>query len=205
MRTFHIFRVVVSAISARLWTLLFHVKCRLNGVDVGKGLRCTGPVMIRVHPKGKLIMGDNVVLNASFSSNPVGSSCRMIMWVGPGALLNVGSDSGISHSEIVCMNHISIGNRVKVGGGVKMYDSNFHSLDHEERSMQPDPGIKVGKIDIGDDVFIGAHTMLLKGSILEKGAVVGAYSLVCNRVPAFQVYGGNPCRPLPFISNRVNE
>lgn len=198
MRAFHLFRVIASAISARFWTLLFRLKCGLNGVDIGRGIRCTGPILIRVHPKGRLVIGDNVVLNASFSSNPVGSSCRMVMWVGPGALLKVGSDSGISHSEIVCMNQISIGSRVKVGGGVKMYDSNFHSLDHKERTMRPDPGIKVGEINIDDDVFIGAHAMLLKGAILEKGAVVGAYSLVCRRIPAFQVYGGNPCRPLLF-------
>jgi acetyltransferase-like isoleucine patch superfamily enzyme len=39
---------------------------------------------------------------------------------------------------------------------------------------------------------VGGHSILLKGVVIGEGAVVGAGSVVRGRVPAGQLWAGNP-------------
>jgi len=52
----------------------------------------------------------------------------------------------------------------------------------------------VGRIDIGEDAFIGAKAMILPGVTIGTGAVVGAGSVVTKDVAAWTIAAGNPCR-----------
>lgn len=49
-------------------------------------------------------------------------------------------------------------------------------------------------IHIGDDVLIGAGVVVLPGSRLERGAVVGAGSVVSGVVPEYAIVAGAPAR-----------
>ena len=51
-----------------------------------------------------------------------------------------------------------------------------------------------GGIIIGDDVWIGANSVICDGAIINKGAVVGAGSVVLGELEAYGVYVGNPIR-----------
>jgi virginiamycin A acetyltransferase len=53
-----------------------------------------------------------------------------------------------------------------------------------------------GGIVVGDDVCIGAGTVLLDGADVGSGCVIGAASLVRGRLEPFGIYGGNPLRRL---------
>lgn len=53
-----------------------------------------------------------------------------------------------------------------------------------------------GGIVIEDDVWIGAGCILFDGSILRKGCVIGAMSLVRGEIPEHSVYGSNHLRLL---------
>jgi acetyltransferase-like isoleucine patch superfamily enzyme len=56
-----------------------------------------------------------------------------------------------------------------------------------------------GGILIEDDVWIGANCVILDGSIVERGVVVGAGSVVRGRLISNGIYLGNPLR---LIGNR---
>jgi acetyltransferase-like isoleucine patch superfamily enzyme len=43
-----------------------------------------------------------------------------------------------------------------------------------------------------EDVWVGAGCILLDGSILRRGCVIGAMSLVRGEVQAFSIQGGYP-------------
>lgn len=49
-------------------------------------------------------------------------------------------------------------------------------------------------IVIGDDVFIGAGAVVLPGSRIERGAVIGAGSVVTGIVPEYAIVAGAPAK-----------
>ncbi len=57
-----------------------------------------------------------------------------------------------------------------------------------EQGFQPSRG----GIVIEDDVWIGANCVLLDGTVLRRGCVIGAGSLVRGEVAAYTVNAGNP-------------
>lgn len=55
---------------------------------------------------------------------------------------------------------------------------------------------KYGCIEVMDNVFIGADTVILPGVKIGPNAVVGAGSVVTKDVPPGQIVGGNPARQI---------
>ncbi|MDQ0159622.1 acyltransferase [Alkalibacillus salilacus] len=51
---------------------------------------------------------------------------------------------------------------------------------------------RLGNVNIGDDVMIGANTTILPGVTIGDGAIVSAATLVHEDVPAGAFVGGNP-------------
>ncbi|MDI9401162.1 MAG: acyltransferase [Limisphaerales bacterium] len=51
-------------------------------------------------------------------------------------------------------------------------------------------------IRIGDGCFIGANSIILKGTELGKNCVVGAGSVVCGKFPDNVIIAGNPAKVL---------
>lgn len=55
-----------------------------------------------------------------------------------------------------------------------------------------------GKIIIEDDVWIGINAVILSGVKIEKGAVIGAGSVVTKDVPAYAIVAGNPAKIIKY-------
>ena len=53
---------------------------------------------------------------------------------------------------------------------------------------------KVGKVIIGNDVFIGAKTVVLSGVHIGDNVIIGANSTVTKSIPSGEVWGGSPAR-----------
>ena len=53
---------------------------------------------------------------------------------------------------------------------------------------------KCAPVVIGDDVFVGAKCIILKGVTIGKGAIIGAGSVVTKNIPARQIWAGNPAK-----------
>lgn len=53
---------------------------------------------------------------------------------------------------------------------------------------------RLGEVYIGDEVLIGANSMILPGVTIGDGAIVSAGTLVHKDVPAGSFVGGNPMR-----------
>lgn len=117
------------------------------------------------------------------------------------ALLEIGDNSGLSQFSIVCKQHIKIGNFVNIGAGCLIIDSNFHSTNWQIRR---DRGIdknaaKSAPICIGDDVFIGARSIICKGVTIGEKSIIAAGSVVISDIPANCIAGGNPCKVIKTI------
>ena len=55
-------------------------------------------------------------------------------------------------------------------------------------------GTKSAPIEIEDDVWVGAHSIILKGVTIGARSIIGAGSVVTKSIPADCVAAGNPCK-----------
>lgn len=133
-------------------------------------------------------------INSSSFSNMVGLYQRTIIVARYGGRIKIGSGCGISGSTIYAMDEINIGNNVLIGGNCKIIDNDFHPLPASQRINQQPEDIKKRSINIGDDCFIGANSIILKGTTLGKNCVVGAGSVVSGTFPDNVIIAGNPAK-----------
>lgn len=143
---------------------------------------------------GKIVLGDKVVFNNNTLYNGIGiyKSCSVV--VKQNAVFSVGDCSGFSGVSIYCANKIVIGNNVKLGGNVSIWDTDFHPLDYLKRRNDENHLAVTKPIEIMDDVFIGANSIILKGVTIGRKSIIAAGSIVTNNVPDCEVWGGNPAK-----------
>jgi acetyltransferase-like isoleucine patch superfamily enzyme len=183
-------------LAVRFWSLVARIRLRAHGASVGRGLRVRGPVHLHCHRTGAIRIGDDCRIQSGFAGNPVGGGTRMAIWVGPGGRLTLGDRVGLSNSTIVCMSAVSIADDVFLGGGSRIYDTDFHSLRASERGRPGNPGTRTAPVTIGRRAFVGGHSILLKGIEVGEESVVGAGSVVRSSVPPREIWAGNPAVPL---------
>jgi len=174
-----------------------------NQVQYGKGLVSKGIPKVDVWRGGKMIIGENFSMNNGNNYNRIGRQQPCFFTVRSGAVLTIGNNTGFSGTAIVCSNSVNIGNNVKIGGNTVIYDTDFHSLDKLTRAdkSQDAANTKTAPVIIGNDVFIGAHSTILKGVTIGDAAIIGAGSVVAKSIPAHEIWAGNPARFIKKIDN----
>lgn len=96
---------------------------------------------------------------------------------------------------------IFVGDSVMFGPNVTVATAG-HPIDPALR-------LKVGQfnipVHIGNNVWIGANSVILPGITISDNSVIGAGSIVTKDIPENVVAVGNPCRVLRPISERDKE
>ena len=144
--------------------------------------------------KGNINLGNAIRFYSTFSSNPIGMSKSCTIYVAPDAKLEIGNCCGFSGVSIYCTTSITIGQNMFCGANVNIWDTNFHPLSHLDRRNNLDHLAIRKPITIGDDVFVGANSIILKGVKIGDRAVVGAGSVVTKSIPADEIWAGNPAK-----------
>ena len=163
--------------------------------------KTNGIPYVSVARGGTCFVGGDFHMNNGNTGNPIGRPQRCVFFVDYGAILSIGRNVGMSSTALIAHQQIEIGDDVKIGGGVCIYDTDFHSLDPEAR-RNPITDIKLKKnkpVKIGNNVFIGAHSTILKGVEIGENSVIGACSVVTKSVPSNEIWAGNPARFLKKI------
>ena len=174
---------------------------RSKRVKFGKKVTFKGVPFIHAVKGASISIGRNVTIKSSFLSNLLGIYCRsIIMARRPGATVTIGDNVGLSGVTIYARTSVSIGDNTLVGVNTKIMDNDFHPLDKEERRQQilqnqsDNEFIKSKPVAIGKDCFIGCNAIILKGTVLGDGCVVGAGSVVSGVFEPNSVIAGNPGR-----------
>jgi galactoside O-acetyltransferase len=89
---------------------------------------------------------------------------------------------------------IVLGNDVAIGPNVVIRASNHEYKQKNIRINQQ--GHRGGKIEIEDDVWIGANVTVLPNVQIGKGSVIAAGSVVNRNIPPYSLAGGVPARVL---------
>ena len=101
--------------------------------------------------------------------------------------LELGSGFFNSNVKIRCKNKIIIGINVAISHDVTIMDSDAHNIDFDGYEMTK-------PIIIGNNVWIGSRSIVLKGVNIGDGAIVAAGSVVTKDVPANCIVAGVPAR-----------
>ena len=97
------------------------------------------------------------------------------------AVCEIGKNVLINSNNVIAVHeHVSIGDNVQLAPGVQIYDH-----DHDFRA---DGGIgamkyKSAPIKIGNNVWIGANTVILRGTVIGDNSVIAAGSVIKGEYP----------------------
>lgn len=92
-----------------------------------------------------------------------------------------------------------IGKHVLIATNTLISGDPGHPLDAVARRTQPAPRESLGRIEIGDDVWIAYNVFILGNVTIGEGAVIGANSVVTRDVPPYALVGGNPARVIRIL------
>ena len=118
---------------------------------------------------------------------------------GNGLNVEIGDNSAIG-IDCSIPNNILIGNDVMMGPGCHFFENRTHQIADRNRPMRTQGHYeKPGRIEIGDDVWIGSKTIIMPCKKVGSHSVVAAASVVCKDIPEYVIAGGNPVQ---IIKNR---
>lgn len=169
--------------------VVFILKCKLLGknVHVGKGLKIYKKLIIE--GKGRVYIGENCTVNGIKGD---ASKYVTIDTHSPEALIRIGDNVGLFAVRISSSYQIDIGNRVLIEES-GIVDTDFHSID-KARGAPLLETRELCAIAIGNNVCIGASSVVTKGVTIGDNAVITPGSVVSRSVQSGSFVSGNPAR-----------
>ncbi len=122
----------------------------------------------RIHPTASLRQGTNITLG---ENGHINQYC--CIWASP-------------DSRIV------LGDNLLMGPGCKIFSSN-HSAERLDVPMNVQP-FREADITIGNDVWLGANTVVTAGVSIGEGTIVAAGAVVTKDLPEYVIAGGIPAK-----------
>jgi len=161
--------------------LKLKIRGRGANIIIGDDFSCLGDLDLRNRENGRIIIGNKVYFDHQI---------RLV--AANDGTLSIGEGTSIA-SYFVCNAGVdmSVGKNCMFSGFVFINCS-----DHQMKkgvNICEQPYIH-GEIKIGDDVFLGAHVYVMRGTVINNGAVVGANSVVNKDVPENAIAIGVPAR-----------
>ena len=171
-----------------------------KGAILGRNIQIPGKLNLVTSGNNVIGIGNNFYFSSGDAINPISSNLQGAIYLENGASLKIGNNVGMSSTRMWIHESVTIGDNVKIGGCVLITDTDAHPLDYLSRRTGNE-GTKSAPVVIEDDVWIGAHTVILKGVTIGARSVIGAGSVVTKSIPADCVAAGNPCKVIKSASN----
>ncbi|HEY5535406.1 MAG TPA: acyltransferase [Ignavibacteria bacterium] len=166
------------------------------GINLGVNTRFDGKCYFKRYPGSVIKIGKNCKLLSRVNSNLIGIDrpCSFST-ITAEAVIEIGANCGFSGTVIGAFKYIKIGNNVRCGANTLITDSDWHTDD--PRTGKPKDVI------IGDNVWLGVNTVVLKGVTIGDNTIIGANSVVTRNIPANVIAAGNPCKVIRNIINAL--
>jgi galactoside O-acetyltransferase len=151
---------------------------------------------IRQQKKCKVVVGSHSMINGD------------IIFERECATVQIGNNTFIGGSKLICSKKITVGNDVLIAWGCTIVDHNSHAIQFSLRKNDASEwmagrkdwaNVAQKEVVICDKSWIGFNSILLKGVMVGEGAIVGAGSVVTKDVPPWTIVGGNPAKVIRQI------
>lgn len=130
---------------------------------------------IRIYNQSRVILKRNVVIRSGSMLRTHKNGC-----------ISIGKNSGLNNNCLLTsFESIAIGENTIIGQGVKIYD---HDHVYNTTDTIRNAGFTTAPVIIGNNVWIGSDSIILKGSVIEDNCVIAAGSIVTGIVPEKSLY-----------------
>ncbi len=197
LKIIHIIRVLSDRIKIFYYTVVFRIKIYLYRNTCAGGLKVYGKVFYTAQFPSRLKIGENFIINSSFNSNLVGLTNYGIFQIIGEGRIEIGNNCGFSSPVLSSRKYIKIGNHVMMGGNVRVFDHDYHSMKPMDRRdpVTDASNVKAAPVVIDDDVFIGTNAIILKGVHIGARSIIGAGAVVSlKNIPPDSLVVGNPAK-----------
>lgn len=169
-------------------------KIIIDGTSVTTGMITLGFQRIKLYPNSGFTY-ENFGGAIIFKGRTDIGNCSSLS-IGRLGKLEIGTNFRANTSlKLVCYNNVKIGNNVRFGWDCILMDTDLHLLTYVDKCHNPISMSKgYGPIIIGDEVWIGSNTSILKNTKVPDRCVVGSKSLVTghSQMSSYNLYCGIP-------------
>lgn len=183
-------------LSLLIWRVIAPFRLRNSGASVGSHIELFGSPIVSMAPNSHIFIGDKVSLCSVSKYTALGVNHPVILrTLRARSVIDIGEDTGMSGCTICAAVSVKIGRQCLIGANVSISDSDFHSIKAENRRHNDSSDeINVAPVNIGNNVFIGTNSIILKGVAIGDNSVVGAGSIVTKSFPKNSIIAGNPAK-----------
>lgn len=184
----------------------------IEGLELGENVRLQSTNSVHPElPNGSVRIGSRSVIYEDARLEAYGNG-----------VISIGEDSMIGQTRVCSRGKVTIGKRFLCSWNVFIQDFDAHPIDpdtrreHVERMIDefhpgataaprhPEGesawGFNIRDISIGDDVWIGANALILKGAQIGNGVIVAAGSVVtAGSYPDHSIVAGNPAKVVKHL------
>lgn len=149
---------------------------------------------------GGIYIGNNVNITSCRKKNPTGGLVKTTLFTWRNAQIVIGDNCGISNTTMIATKSIVLEDRVCIGGGTRIYDTDHHSVIPEYR-LNGNTHVCSAPVLLKEECFVGSDCIILKGVTIGRRSVVGAGSVVTKSIPDNEIWAGNPAH---FVKKMPN-
>lgn len=124
-----------------------------------------------------------------------------------GSQIIIGQHCRIHGTLLHAQKRILIGDRVLIAANTQIMDSNGHVTSFDQPVLRLSKRDEPKDVIIGNDVWIGANVIVMKGTQIGDNVVIQAGSIILPHsvFPSNCLVGGNPAVVLKVISQPANK
>lgn len=158
----------------------------------------------QLREKHRLVIGEECFISRRAFVHPNKMRMGDRSMIAAGAIVRntdliMGCDCTVN-SYAVLVGTITMGDGVRIASHASIIGFN-HGFSGLDRPIYKQPTTRKGII-IGNDVWIGAHSVIVDGVTIGSHCIIAAGAVVTKNVPDYSIVGGNPAKP---IRNRLGK
>lgn len=173
---------------------VFRYRCK----KVGKNFLLLYKVPLTT-PNLHIYLGDNCSVNGYTTFSAASIHEKPVLIVGNNS--HIGYEVSISVAE-----RVEIGDNCLVADRVFIADNHGHPIDPERRRLRQRVNLdEISPVRIGNNVWIGYQSVILKGVTIGDNSIIGANSVVTKDVPSNTVVAGNPAVIIKTLADPASQ
>lgn len=178
---------------------------QLLKLKYGKKLQTRGPIRImgqlpvfKLPGNSKIILGNKVVLNSDSKKSNTALTFKCTLVCGLNGTIEIGDNTMLNGVSVTAYDKVIIGENCQIASCTFISDTDFHPIDPRTREREA-MGYKINHnevnkkiIKIGNNVWIGWGSIILKGVTIGDNSIIAAGSVILKDVPPNVLVAGNP-------------